>query len=303
MFLRKIPFQISALALLLGASKCTYANNVDVQIKVRDLMLQKCQSIVADQNWKPHQRPVALRPEKSKQVETYEVLSTGTILSGSEKMGTLANGAYVYLIDSQGKLIYTERTPANNDDPARHLATHRSLAQKLSDVFGTTPKIIAAGEFFITNGRVSEVNNKSGTYRGGPVHLNYAIETLGQYGLKIESTTLTRDFSKNQVDIRHLDEKNYSILLSQYRNTTEYALLVELYAKLAKAYPDSKPGHMNAEPLQQKLADLLTAQFAKVREIRKSAPDSAELKSAKDEVQMIMAEDYVVKTIETEVIS
>ena len=178
-----------------------------------------------------------------------ELASAGHILAVHEKLPShLADGSYIYVISSDGTLGFSPRIPdpRNLSEP---LSSHRAIYQKLKDLKKIDPQIIAAGEFEISAGRVAQVNNKSGTFRGGQKQLNLAKEMLQKKGLKIEPKTVFTDYATAAVPGKHNTElENAQAYVNLHRDPKLKALfdLMEKNRKVIyQHYPAETPGKMN----------------------------------------------------------
>lgn len=249
------------------------------------------------------ERPTYLLRDAAKRVESYEVLSAGQILRRPDELKNLPDGDYVFLMDAKERTIVSPRTPESvgGANTGRYLVTHRSLAQKLKEIDGREPTIFAAGEFKITNGRVSEINNKSGTYRGTSQHLNYAADTLkSRWGLRVEEGTTMRDLSTARADPSHFREKDSSELLLKFRDTPDFNRLTSLYQRLAEVYPAKIPGRMDVDHLHKLVEERRAALGALRRSLHKNPAAVEELKNAAQEAKLLMWADYVITTTEKE---
>lgn len=174
----------------------------------------------------------------------------GVILEQHQKFpNELVDGVYVYLTDSHGRAVYSPRVP-NLNDLKNPLATHRSLTNKLKLAYPNEHfEILSAGEFEVSIGKVSQINNKAGTYRGKLENLEHAERLLSQRGLKIEEGTVKVDYSTAFVSGSHTTELNEAQLLMRYQNDPEFASTLqrikEFFKKAERNYPSRVPGKPN----------------------------------------------------------
>lgn len=163
----------------------------------------------------------------------------------------LSDGAYVYIIDKQGNLGISIRAPdlKNFKEP---LVSHRALANRLQKNLGKEPEVVAAGEIEISLGKVSVLNNKSGTYRGDQPHLDFAENILSRHGLKIEPATQrinipsTKKLAGNHFP--ELEEAQAKLVI--YQDPKKLALFKKLNAlkhRLYEHYPAKIPGRYDPE--------------------------------------------------------
>lgn len=179
----------------------------------------------------------------------HELKSSGFFLVRKNDLADVKDGDYLFLIDSRGRKIYSLRTPdLRPDREGRHLATHRSLETRLRQLDGIDFEIVAAGEFRVRNGRVSELNNRSGTYRGDKASLEYSESALGAHGLQVEKGTKRRDFATETPDLSHLSALQASELTMKYAGTPEFERVTRLSRRLAERYPHPEiPGHFDMD--------------------------------------------------------
>lgn len=227
----------------------------------------------------------------------HELKRAGVLPTRPNELTHLPDGSYLYLMTSKGQFIYSERTPDLSVPPeGLHLATHRSLLAKLTEINQSEPHVIAAGEIKIHNSRVSEVNNRSGTFRGRKEHLHYAIKILINQGLKIEPGTEVLDFSTEQPNLSHLSESQTSELMIRYSNTPEWTQLLHLDKALSDRFPHpSTPGYMNVELLMKPIREL---SLAEIKNLGSSNP--MEVEQANLKMTALSNIQYIIKSLQTE---
>lgn len=145
-----------------------------------------------------------------------EVVEAGVIYDEHWKPAR-SNENYLYLIDTYGNIWVTPqylRVPY--EDPF-YMATHRSIYNRMLQVYEgkdqPMPGIIAAGQMGYRYGEASRFDNRSGGFRGGPEHLEFALNLFRPRGHKFHSKLNTLDFSridKNATGKKPLDpEENH----------------------------------------------------------------------------------------------
>jgi|GEM_PF-3798871 len=147
----------------------------------------------------------ALSPSPSSIRVIGEKESAGEVLSPSQNFPYLDDGAYVYVIDRQGRIGFSKRVPDLNDS-VTPLVSHRSVFEKMKQDQTPPPEVTAAGEFEIHLGRVSLLNNKSGTFRGDEKNLFVTEALLKRHGLNIEPGTERVDYARQAVPGKHYSE-------------------------------------------------------------------------------------------------
>lgn len=197
------------------------------------------------------QTPEKLNRDSSRAIEKYELLRTGKFATNAEELAFLADGNYLYCIDSHKRIVYSPRTLRESvSTDAQYLVTHRSLYSFITHTQSAEPDIIAAGEFRIINGRVSQVNNKSGTFKGNQTHLAFAVSFLKTVGLKIEANTDQKDAAEARGNYGHINEMMAAKFEILYRDTPEYREIMAFHKRLAALFPDPKtPGLYDLEKL------------------------------------------------------
>lgn len=192
----------------------------------------------------------------------FELAAAGQSARGGQALAHLTDGLYVYLVDDRGRVFYSIETPFIGEEFARghHFASHRSLSNEYARLTGNLPRVRAAGEFHVVNGRVSEVNNRASTYPAGEQNLKYASSRLGAYGLRVEPKTAMVDYSSQfeKSVQRHVDNRKKSELTARYGDTPEFKMIADLYRRLAERYPDpNTPGFMNESMISNRLGFLI----------------------------------------------
>lgn len=177
-----------------------------------------------------------------------------------ENLAELNDGAHVYLITTKGRVISSPRVPSLTADPDGEIfATHRALLEKLKER-DPGAEILAAGEFHVMNGRIAQLNNRAGTFHGGPVQLHLAEQRLRERGLPIEEGTQRVDHSSLNELSTGSSSRPHEDVLDSTRTALEVArnatfqknrdLIKELYKRLAAHQPNSKkPGYVDIEAL------------------------------------------------------
>ena len=208
---------------------------------------------------------------------THEIGATGTVIKvGSQNRIYLYEGYnYVIIYDNNGEqdLIYTPElatlTKTRTGEPTSHgvAATQISLIENIVKITGKREdqiKAYAAIEIIVTNGKVTEVNNRSTALGGGRDldHLNFAVDVIKQQGVKLESNTKIVSYNKEDY------KKDGSFYRGTARNriynygeTAEelYNELLGIYKKLAEKYPDPKTaGFVNLKAIEGQNLDFLS---------------------------------------------
>ncbi|MFL5815766.1 MAG: hypothetical protein ACJ763_19515 [Bdellovibrionia bacterium] len=119
------------------------------------------------------------------------------------KLSGLADGTYVYVMDTNGHLAISNRVmdpgaAAMRNPDGTFLGSHAGLAALLESEFKAPPQFVAAGEVVVRSGQVKVVSNGSGTYRGAQSNLTYAAEHMQSMGLAVDVKTELRDYSANK---------------------------------------------------------------------------------------------------------
>lgn len=206
---------------------------------------------------------------KSENVKTdsAEVFKAGTVARDNE-LAALPDETYIFLADSQKRLIYSPRAVLPDGaltESSQYLATHRALFARLLELGPNPVRILSAGEFIIRNGRVSEINNQSGTFPGGRENLTYGIAKLRTNGLKVEPGTFFGDHSTDNagparttgLPLHHATGQRYALYKLMYANDPLHKRLHDLDHRLAKSFPDpTRPGFFDRRRVKGGLAKL-----------------------------------------------
>jgi hypothetical protein len=144
-------------------------------------------------------RPPVLE-KRPRPPEPFEFKAYGGFLLDSTDLSHLPEGEYIYLIDEDLNVAFAPRDPVQIDPDAPgavYLATHEGL-EGFMHQHGTGKKILAGGQVWVgPQHRVKTLDNKSGRWRGGQEHLDFAEEVLVAYGLPMTERTRRRDRSKD----------------------------------------------------------------------------------------------------------
>jgi hypothetical protein len=199
----------------------------------------------------------AIEPEKFEKFDDHgEILIPKT---DSQKLSHLPDGTYVFFLEASGKLLISDRIADVNmnvsDPSARYLITHRTLIHKFIGRYHKEPKIVAPGEFRISQGRVNFLSNKAGTAYSGRQALMFAAQELSQkFGLPIEKNTILKDFSGEAGDQRMLRPDGSSsvgmgdhvlamwdaFLQISLKDESEYIRLTNIRRKLVALIPSNE---------------------------------------------------------------
>lgn len=198
-----------------------------------------------------------------------------------EPVHSLEDGVYIYVVDKKKGPIFSHRTPRDEipnleeiksqllkgEDPTgKYLATHRGLLRRSEQLGGGD--ILAAGEFQVTNGRVSKISNRSGTFIGdaekGAVNdrrrLAFAENNLKKYGLPIEKNTVREDFSLKKTReggndgylVHNEADVEAKIWIMTY-GTDEFKKVKEFSTRLSQDYPSKIPGQYDMDKVTSKV--------------------------------------------------
>jgi hypothetical protein len=177
-----------------------------------------------------------------------ELLDAGNFLSPQQKFTALNDGDYVYIIDKNGTVGFSNRVPdhLNFKEP---LASHRSVYHRLESATHKIPQIIAAGEFEIRQGRVALFNNKSGTFRGGAKQLEIAEATLNRHGLQFEPLSTRVDYSIKKVANKHFSELAAARASQALQSRAETKVILQkmddFQKQVYRHYPGQEPGSID----------------------------------------------------------
>ncbi|MGB0454132.1 MAG: hypothetical protein ACPGJV_10505 [Bacteriovoracaceae bacterium] len=136
--------------------------------------------------------------EDFKIVEKVKTNKAGTIAKAKDSLSHLPDGDYLFVIDQSGNLAYSNRYI---NPPEVELVKHPALVNSLKEI-NPDPKVIAAGEFQIKDGKVYFINNKSGHYMGGAESFQFAINRLEASGLPKSPNRIEMDLSKLDPEVR-----------------------------------------------------------------------------------------------------
>jgi len=195
-----------------------------------------------------------------------EAMSTGTIISKPTDMKNITPGKWIYLIDHEGTIVMSPfvpellsphpRTPEELFKTSNYVATHRALYLNLlthrwgGRIVGHShmipipiaPIIIAAGEIRIVNGRITRLNNKSGTYHGTAENLDSAFNHFKKMGFVMRDVFLEDVSQSPQKKITHQDDiqrAKFYYLARFDEKTRKFADQLEiLYSLLSRHFLD-----------------------------------------------------------------
>ncbi len=203
----------------------------------------------------------------------HEFVERGILLTGEAPLKDLKEGRYVFIITADKKIYYEEAVPQQpieilENKEAPLFVSHRSLMAHAGREAEDTPiRIVAAGEWIVSldaNGKkvVSELNNKSNTFRSGDGTIPLMELALTDYGLPITPRTKRVNYATYNPN-KHLIDQSEAKLWIKYQSHPELDLLKELNQKLLKQY--SEPGYDTLD--LNRLADALRAVKAKRIEV------------------------------------
>ncbi|GEM_PF-4557026 len=150
---------------------------------------------------------------RTKYIQKYagEFVRGGDVLSEQStfKADQMADGRHGYLIvrDAKGNrhVVWSlQSLPPDSENPGLWYVTHLSEMNQAEHLLGKPLKVLAGGEAHLNNGVVSELNNRSGKWRGGRDRLDLAADVLGKMGLPVVMTetgprTSLVDFSDKKI--------------------------------------------------------------------------------------------------------
>lgn len=122
-----------------------------------------------------------------------EVSLAGTLaVKQPERLPLPPNGEYVYIALADGSYVYSTRISAQG------VVSHRSLYKKLLGLNDLKDApILGAGEFKIENSKLISFDNRSGTFRGNELNLDFAFESFKQlFATSVAENLKPRDWSK-----------------------------------------------------------------------------------------------------------
>ena len=230
--------------------------------------------------------------ERNPNVTTYpeELRSTGILLSGHyQKITPVDNQVSVYLIFEDGSIAYSARVPDETVDLTgpnkRFVATHRAIEviarknKKLKNL-----KVVAAGEWEMRNGRVMELNNRSGTYRGRKEHLDLAERVLSARSLAVEKATRRKDFSHPSKVDHHLNAIEEAKIQVLNREDVDYKRIASFYRQAFLRFPNPElPG----APDRDAIFDLLFERESLLYADPSAAPQPSDLKPINEGIQFM----------------
>jgi len=183
-----------------------------------------------------------------------EHIESGYYLSTKEVTRIVTSqygGAYIYLIDTEGRIMYAPRFNYIHDT-GNVISTHASLLNRIRQV---TPEdksiapVAMAGEFYITAERVSRFNNKSGRWRGDEQHLQEAVNVFREQGFTIDDSIVVNYTASNIHDISHSSEHalaiKYERIMHDVYLEEKFQKMVGLYDRLYKRYPLNDTGEID----------------------------------------------------------
>lgn len=180
----------------------------------------------------------------------FRSLQEQTLVDGKWIAGeNFPEGAHVYLLTTTGDLISSPRIPNRFANPRGNvIATHRALLAELQAA-NPNVEIAAAGEFHVLNGAVSDINNRAGSFHGGPLQLVRAENALRERGFPVEAHTRRTDFfssarsSDPHEDVKQAAKTSHEVATNPAKRQ-ERETLRKIYARLAEFLPSSDhPGH------------------------------------------------------------
>jgi hypothetical protein len=200
---------------------------------------------------------------------------SGENLRNLVAQGKLKPGTYDYIVTDGEDVFSAERFPVGRRIGRRNRGTyntHRSLLNQLRQTArGRMPRVIAAGEFRVvevideTGARklaVQEVNNRSGSFRGGEDRLRYATRRMADLGLPMQDGTRLRAVGQRALENVHGSVRSLAGLHVRYAGRPEIAQIDDLRTQLARAYPDPSgmPGRFDAD----RILEMFVKRYIKV---------------------------------------
>lgn len=218
-------------------------------------------------------KPLPIKKTKDPEVYSGEHPQWGKFYPAETSLGSLPDGNYVYIIDNQGNKVISRFDEVDGDECC-FLVSHRSLLKELTHHNGVkNPKILAAGQFQISAGRIPWFSNESGTFKGDELNLTWAAEEFKKANLPIEEKTSLDNYArrggsdtetsfKRNPNVKNHDKDNKVAKLLFLNDkkpelkklATEFAFL---YRKLAKLSPSQRHiGHARYSPITDKFTEL-----------------------------------------------
>lgn len=177
-----------------------------------------------------------------------ELPSSGALLAKNLRVPQLPIGNYVYLITNRGEILLAAKY--NLKKMPQGLATHKSLLKMYEKRRGTSaePRIVAAGEFQTAFGRVAEISNKSGNFRGSKPSLDLAVQVLRSRGLPMDSSTQIKQVDPKKEEDRGHTPKDRELdgfrlqVLSEVAGLQQSQKIKELFTRfywlIRESFPD-----------------------------------------------------------------
>jgi hypothetical protein len=191
--------------------------------------------------------PVNLKAE----VTPAELSYAGQFLrvNDNTQLSQLPDDTYIYLIDKYERVMISSRAPDQGIQTVgmdtKYMASHRSLLNQFK-ILDPSVEIIAAGEFRITHGVTTALNNKSNTFRGDGTALRYAEKKLKIHGLPVRENTQRVDYAETKPISKHLNDAEEAKALVELRGNPRYKLIRDLFDELYEKFPatSSEPAGM-----------------------------------------------------------
>lgn len=137
-----------------------------------------------------------------------------------------ANDLYLYIIDDEARAWLTSVYPGVSAAQNQFIGNHPGLRKQREKDLGRAPKgrVVAAGEFRLSNGVVVELNNRSGSIRGKTPHLIFAELFFRSVEIPISVNLKRMDYSDENSDLHGLraehmlqaNEEWYQTLYKRY---------------------------------------------------------------------------------------
>jgi hypothetical protein len=172
-----------------------------------------------------------------------QVLKRDRLIELSDILHKQGNGDYLYLLTQDGTLAFGLRNQGSFEND-QYLLGHPSLLELLKTEQADT-QVVAAGEWIVRNGRLSIINNESGTFKPGPETLEGVMEFLSP-----PIASLGRPILERAKLDRALKPRSSPVLRAFYDALSESAEFqsrtqawAELYSAMAQRFPSAEaPG-------------------------------------------------------------
>ena len=200
----------------------------------------------------------------------YENIKSGSLVRSIRGFNFTGDGKYLFLKTKDGAYYVVKADASDLDFPEglkdpkkiieylkssdeRFVNTHRSLIRKF-DLFPDS--VVASGEIKVIDGKIIELNNRSGTFKMPAGTLDNVAEDLGL------SSNLVVGVNETKMSRSHLGEEVTTVLRDSLQKEELYQELGQLKLKTAKLL-ESK--NISYESLGKEVQKNLVETFSKVK--------------------------------------